>query len=443
MAASSLVAPNVAASSLVAPNVTASSLVAPNVTPIKKIVFGREKRVVPVQAEATLDDPSSADDHPIGATYTNDCNIFRYDEIVRNKLASKNLRVRRLEKELVELDQFLATPRFRGEIVKTEERRKEIEEEIRNIKGGFELKEYTVKVQGILREYQGLGQHIQYVSFGKKSEIKQDTHQEQRHRLIREYFRIAGKYVKVAVVRIVPDNPYCIECQTDLREVSVDETTGIQICPGCGNERAGATTNHPERDRSKNGRNEYEQFENFKKTVRNFQGKQSTRIIQEIMVKLDVYFTSFGRVTGQQIRDQYPLNDNARRADTNRALLTRALAEIGCSSNYEDINLIGHIYWGWPLPDISEIEDTIMEDYLVLQRVYLSLDVEWSSSLNAQFILFKLIEARQESCTRYTLNEDDFKMLGRDPLIFHEKVWAMMIEGAARNGHVIRYIPSL
>jgi hypothetical protein len=106
-------------------------------------------------------------------------------------------------------------------------------------------------------------------------------------------------------------------------------------------------------------------------------------------------------------------------------MMYEALNETNNSAYYEDINLILHLYWGWSLPDISQLEDRIMEDYITTQQIYNAIpNKDRDASLNIQFRLFVHLKAVDYPCTK-----DDFKIqTSRDSLIFHNEMWKIMCE---------------
>ena len=84
---------------------------------------------------------------------------------------------------------------------------------------------------------------------------------------------------------------------------------------------------------------------------------------------------------------------------SSRDLMFESLSNIGCSGYYDDINLICNIFFGWPLNDITYLEDDIMKDYDIFQKVYESLDRDGrKSSLNSQWKLYILLRRRGLPC---------------------------------------------
>jgi hypothetical protein len=94
------------------------------------------------------------------------------------------------------------------------------------------------------------------------------------------------------------------------------------------------------------------------------------------------------------------LHQKEKRNTTSRQLMFEALGETNNSAYYDDINLIMHNYWGWDLPDIGDLEEQIMEDYVNTQQIYNGIpNKDRNASLNIQFRLFVHLKALGYPCT--------------------------------------------
>lgn len=155
----------------------------------------------------------------------------------------------------------------------------------------------------------------------------------------------------------------------------------------------------------------YEEKENFKKAMIRFQGKQKIKFPKDFFEKLDEYFESYGLPKGQEVREKKLRPD--------KELLLKALSERKFNKYYEDINLICHIYWGFELPDVSHMESKLLEDYEKFNEAYKRLKKDRKSSLNIQFLLYKLLKRNGFPCTK-----SDFKLMKTaDILEYHERIY--------------------
>ena len=212
----------------------------------------------------------------------------------------------------------------------------------------------------------------------------------------------------------------------DVSKNQIDEDLGLIICPKCGYERENISYNSTYKDIQRvnlSNRNNYDDCENFRKALLRFQGKQNHQPPIKLYEQLDDYFVKIKKPTSKDIL-KIPLLEG-RKKGTSREMMFEALSETNNSAYYDDINLILHIYWGWELPDISQLEERIMEDYINTQHIYNAiLQKDRNASLNIQFRLYVHLKAVGYPCTK-----DDFKIqTSRDSLIFHNEMWKIMCE---------------
>jgi hypothetical protein len=251
-----------------------------------------------------------------------------------------------------------------------------------------------------------------------------------RHATITKYLEIARHYIQIDVIRETGSANICPGCQMDLTDVPKDEETGIQTCPNphCGYEKLNlfrAPVSSETNKATTGGRNGYDDRDNFYKALMRYQGKQPNRLPDNLTKVLDDYFRSYGLPTSDLVR-KMPLTERGTRGNTTRELMYRALFETGNASYYEDVNLICHIVWLWTLPDISHLEDQIMDDYDKTQKVYECIWKNRKSNLNTQYRLFKHLQLRGHKCSI-----DDFKMVKtREILEYHDSIWEIMTTSA-------------
>jgi hypothetical protein len=164
-----------------------------------------------------------------------------------------------------------------------------------------------------------------------------------------------------------------------------------------------------------------------------YQGKQPNKPPEKLYEQLDEYFIKIGKQTGEEIR-KLSTTSEGKKKGTSRQLMYEALGETNNSAYYDDINLIMNIYWGWDLPDISDIEEKIMEDYINTQQVYNAIpNKDRNASLNIQFRLFVHLKALDYPCSK-----EEFKIqTSRDSLEFHQDMWMIMCEKTGLKFHPV------
>lgn len=312
------------------------------------------------------------------------------------------------------------------------------------------LNEYLEHIQPLIDSYSLLGSLSKIVSFAKikrdisdsesDDELEDFETQVKRHQLILDFIEIARRYIQIDLIREIKEGNNCPACGTKLdQSMSSADDDGISTCPNCGIEKISIiqTRTYHDNARTNNSGNNYEDRANFRKVLMRYQGKEPDKPNQELYQKLENYFIenetpkidvdNDGKrrfVTPEFIRTQLPLNQDGEKEGTSRSLMFKALKDIGCSEYYDHLNVILNEVWGWELPDISYLEDQIMEDYDVSQRVYEALPKDRKSSLNSQFRLYKHLKRLGHPC-----KSKDFRIPStHDILEFHNTIWAKMCE---------------
>lgn len=365
------------------------------------------------------------------ARYSTDFNIVRVHDLIKLKLRKEKLeKVFELKECLNALHEKIQTPQTIIERVSCMENIQKIKDKIHTIGSGERLREYLEGSEGLVRRYKELGTTKRRVIFDdvepeKAQELSDKDHD--RLLIIDRYLEIARKYIPIDIIKDINNSNFCKGCGANLEREPIDDD-GCQRCNKCGAERYLMSINCMSKDTKRINtslRNEYSDFGNFWKTLRRYQGLQPNRIPKDLYNALDVYFAKRCRPSKEEIREM-PLNDRGFRGDTDLKMLYEALSSTGYTDNYEDANLIGHIYWDWKLPDVRHLESIIMSDYERTQKVLNKLpNKDRKSSLGTQYRLFKHLELRGHQCRK-----EDFKIAEMlESLEFHDYTWQKMCEG--------------
>jgi hypothetical protein len=302
-----------------------------------------------------------------------------------------------------------------------------INEDIENIEDQVAKKEYIRRSSELISIYSSLGAQVRTVTFGCKISTDKESPDiaSLRSKVISEYLNIAKDYISINIMKISDDIMRCFGCGSSFDLIESDEVCGNHHCSVCGLQRDITSSSFGSSMSSKCSltRNNYEDRDNFFKAVRRYQGKQSNKIPESLYETLDEYFNKYGMPVSAVIKERL-LDKNGRREGSSRNLLFRALFDINRSAYYEDVNLIGHIYWGWTLPDVSDLESIIMEDYDLSQHIFERIKKDRKSCLNSQYRLFKHLQRLGHSCS-----ESDFKIITtRDIIEYHELIWRQICE---------------
>jgi len=341
----------------------------------------------------------------IVGSYFYDYNILKIDEILMKKFnqdKKKNLNI--LKKQLIEEKDKISGKQNLIERKASRKKIKEIEDKLYKFEQNIDKNEYITKSRTLLNEYKKIGFISTIVSFTSNTQENEiispesEEQQKHRHKIIFSYLEIVRKYIPIDLIRNLPKSNSCPNCGVEA-EVLEDET-GASICSNCGLEKISIvkTQFYSDGSRLNNSKNNYEDRANFEKVLMRYQGKQQNKPGKELYEKLDEYFKSRGLPTSKEYNEM-PLLPDGTKKGTNREMIIEALSKIECSGYYDDINLICSVYFGWTLPNISHLEEQIMEDYDIFQQVYEQLDLEGrKSSLNSQWKLYILLKRRGVPC---------------------------------------------
>jgi len=385
----------------------------------------------------------------IEGTYKHDFNILDvHNTIVKKFQHEKEHKIKKLEIDLKAEEKKINGRQNMVERKNSLKVINEIKKNIEDIISEKSFREYLQKIQPLLEGYNLLGTMSNVISFAKKrleEEISEDQspepHEDQnkRHQLILDFIEIARRYIQIDLIREIKEGNNCPVCGTKLDDtMSNMDDDGISICPDCGVERISVvrTKFYQDNARTNNSGNNYEDRANFKKVLMRYQGKQPDKPPLELYERLGEYFTDSETpkidILGDNIRKflspdeirNLELNSEGEKIGTSRSLMYKALKDTGNSDYYDHINIILNEMWGWALPDVSHLEDKIMEDYDTSQRIYEVIPKDRKSSLNSQFRLFKHLRRLGYPC-----KSKDFRIpTTHDILEFHNSTWAKMCE---------------
>lgn len=387
----------------------------------------------------------------IEGVYKHDFNILEAHQMILKKFKhQRDYEFKKLEERLVNEERKINNRQNMIERKASLRAINEIKTSMNDIINNKSLNEYLEHIQPLIDSYSLLGSLSKIVSFAK---IKRDTSesdsddeledfetQVKRHQLILDFIEIARRYIQIDLIREIKEGNNCPACGTKLDQtMSSADDDGISVCPNCGIEKISIiqTRTYHDNARTNNSGNNYEDRANYRKVLMRYQGKEPDKPPPELYQKLEDYFIENeipkididgdGKrrfAPPEFIRTQIPLNQDGEKEGTSRSLMFKALKDIGCSEFYDHINVILNTMWGWELPDISHLEDQILEDYDESQPVYEALPKDRKSSLNTQFRLYKDLRRLGHPC-----KAKDFRIpTTHDILEFHNTMWAKMCE---------------
>lgn len=348
--------------------------------------------------------------------YIHDLNILELNDCVLRIMENKKKhRIEELEKVRLEESYKILMPQYPIERKYSLVLLKNTVVELEGYANNTNLNEYISKVTPILNDYKILGSLKTFVTFGRSTQFNTAESVERkviRFSLIEKYLEIANKYIEINVYR-KSISKGCMSCGYDISNLESIENENI-ICPNCNLEITELTKPKGESSNIKKNASNYEGRVNFINELHRYQGKPTkSKIPDNLTELLDNHFRKKNFPIGNDIKANPSLITK-----TSKDLMHTALKTIKLSTLYKDINLICHLYWGYKLINLEDLESQIMEKYDLIDKVYEGLKEERSSSLNTQYELWWIL-----STINYSCDISDFK-IPKTPDIFnyHEKM---------------------
>ncbi len=358
-------------------------------------------------AKLTALSKTIVDNKLIRARIKSDFNILHIHTRIIKKLSSSQ-DTRELRDQAAECEEQLKIPMSIVDRSFVGSRLISLRQKIASIEENASLHEYIYRTRSCIDAYRDIGP----IPISFDSEIDETLEDEQpidpdRLTIILSYLDIANDYHRIDISFDWGDKPRCSSCgSTDIDE----GPSGNIICFTCSAEHVVALNLPMYRggtSMSRGGKNDYDDRENFKKALRKFQGKQVPKFdIDSLTTKLDSYFSQRNIPLGCEIK-KLPLDSRGRRGNTTKGNIQNALKKIGEPELYSEINLICSIYWGWEIPDISNLVEKMLSDYDIFNNIYVTIrDKNKSSALNTEMTLYCLLRHNDFEC-----NRDDFKIV--------------------------------
>ena len=367
----------------------------------------------------------SNDGTAVRGSYSTDLNILQVHYMILQKFRkSKSIVVLELENRLQIERSKMMKPQ---NLVERKDSIKIVDQltiDINKINDSVEEDTYRGQTDELINAYREIGPKPDVISF-KSNEVqisKEDFSDEQMKRLmiIGRYLNIASDYIDIDVIKVNNSDNLCQVCGANMDGFSPEED-GLMICPSCGTEftmLAKSYTYDDEPITPTYPQSNYEDRENFWKALLRYQGKQSNKLPSNLHDILDEHFASLRLPVGLKIRE-CPMKINGIRGDTGKELMYGALHDVELPQYYEDVNLICHVYWGWKLPDVGHLEDSIMMDYDRSQIVFEQHKGLRKSCLNTQYRVWRHLSRRGHPC-----KSGDFKIVKTPEIVeFHEFMW--------------------
>lgn len=312
----------------------------------------------------------------IEGTYKDDLDITTIHIKMLREFKDAKDKLPIIENRISELENDLRKPLY---VIERKGKSREIDklrEQYRNIKDNIKRDEYVNRTKDIIEEYCSLPRMKKQIVFTSSgADIVHDETYNRRQLLIVMYLSILKNFINIDIVKHIYHNDI-VRSAIELSSLNKDSSVEVP------------------------SRNNYENRENFRKAMLYYQCKVDITFPIDLYSKLDSFFTKYSKLVGAEVK-KLNTNHEWHFMFTSKELMFKALAEIGYNSYYKHFYTICHEYWGWHRRDITNIEDEIMEEYDITQRVYETIKGEHKkkiSSMNVQYKLLWLLKRKRHIC---------------------------------------------
>jgi len=209
----------------------------------------------------------------------------------------------------------------------------------------------------------------------------------------------------------------CQVCNSDFSNFTIYENHFVCEKCGCVSTTTHSNISYKDIDRVNiSSKYTYDRRTHFRDCINQYQGKQNASISKNVYDSLTQHFVSHGIVPENYASQSKEVAFK----DVTKEHILLFLREIKQTKHYEDVVLIHHQLTGKAAPDISHLENVLLNDFDILVETY---DRKFKNSerknfINTQYVLFQLLKRHRFPCRK-----EDFNMLKTvDRKYFHDQI---------------------
>ena len=322
-----------------------------------------------------------------------DLSIFHIDSQIQKKLETKFSTVSELQRDLSSLLWILQNSKNPTDRILASKRVNILRKAIQNLETSLELTLYFHRTSDIIEEYRQLVNSSGPCSFiGRKPE--KDSIEERKEELIAQFLCVAKDYIEIENMGKAPEKIKCSSCCSI--EFEFDERNSVYICKVCRTEKRILDDSPSFRDTDRvnmSSRFSYSRRGHFIEAMKKYQGVQNVdpqkigKVVDVLLKQMELHGLTKETVTKDQ--------------------LYMFLSERKLSKHYEDLNLLFHIITGVKCPNISHLEDKLLELFdQQEEKLAQILEDKRDNSLNVNYKLYKLLQRLGHPCCK-----DEFYIL--------------------------------
>ena len=288
---------------------------------------------------------------------------------------------------------------------------------------------YIFETLHLIERYRKILQTPVKINF---SGCKNINHNVEKDSIISEYLQIAIKYItefeEFDISILQKDQVQtCDICHS--KKIITDNL--FIICEDCGYEKETyQKTSSTDLVRPVTQKYIEERKSHFRDCMNQFQGKQNSRIDDKVFIDLEYEFVKRNMLIGDStttIKERYK--------NVKFEHIMMFLKELGLDKQYDNAKFIYSKLTGAKCPDLSKIEDQLLNDFDTLINLYIKKykyegKLERKSFLSVQYLLMAILKKNKFPCEK----EDFINILKtNDRKAFHDEITKVLFEELSWN----------
>lgn len=380
--------------------------------------------------------------------YNTDINLIEIHENIRERFSELLAYLPFNKLKIIKLKQNLNKNIYtKSESTRQNEIISKLENEINILENGYLWNNYITEVENILESYIPLmsDESKKKIVYGSKKKLFEEVNFTEEE--IKKRLKLIDSYLSI-VTRLLPEKylkiecnwsgkiDICCPCGESYSNMSPDDDRGVQVCGVCGIEKP-TYFNNTNWENSTNinpyTKSDYEGLKTFKIAWLEHQGRCADYIPESVFKAADKYFQDY------QIGDRYyyeniKCDKSGRKQGTSIDIIIAFMKNKNYTMYYNLYNIFGRDYFGWILPDYSDLDDAIYEAYQITQTIYEEMEKERKFNINNELRQCFLLLSFGVNVSF----AEDFKTMSRDVIIDVQSHWYNMCE---KTGFKVKYVP--
>jgi hypothetical protein len=337
-----------------------------------------------------------------------------HNEIINNFEKESKLIPELLER-VKTLSNILKIKSLSPHIIKNIKKEKDcILKNIENIENKTDYYLYINETYQLIEEYKKILNTPVVISFTNKTK-KDDI---EKRNIIIKFLNMIQKYHPIEYE--IPTKKKKLKCNCGNKNFNIIEDN-VCVCTNCGEEHKIHlyTSSYKDVDRVNiSSKYQYDRIIHFRDCINQYQGKQNCTIEDCVYKDLITQFKNHSLLVGNDTDEI-----NIRCKNITHEHINLFLKELGYTKHYENVNLIHSVLTGIKPDDISYLEDSLMDDFIILTELYdkrfkKEKKIVRKNFINTQYVLYQLLCKYKHPCKR-----EDFNILKTvDRQAFHDEV---------------------